>query len=76
MALYQSTFRRFDAPSCKVTPMVHPSADGFHHLDYSMQVALLLDPIHAGADCLASGEIKPKSCPGGKMPTGNHRTRA
>jgi hypothetical protein len=35
------------------------------NLDYNIE----------GADCLAFGEIKPKSSPGGKMPTENHCCR-
>ena len=79
MTLYHSTFRWFGALACTTAPMGHPSADGFHHLNYSMQNVILADvlllgTLHAGAD---SGRfpVKPKSSPSGKMHTENHRCR-
>ena len=49
MALNQSTIRWFDAPSCKVTPKGHPSADGLLHLNYSMQNNSFADVLRLGA---------------------------
>jgi hypothetical protein len=51
MALNQSTIRWFDAPSCKVTPKGHPSADGLLHLNYSMQNNSFADVLRLGALC-------------------------
>lgn len=37
MPLKHSTFRWFEALSCKTTSVGHPSTNRFHHLNYSMQ---------------------------------------
>ncbi len=37
MALYLSTFRWFEATSCKATPVGQLLVCSFHHLNYSMQ---------------------------------------
>jgi hypothetical protein len=49
MALNQSTIGWFDAPSCKVTPKGHPSADRLLHLNYSMQNNSFADVLRLGA---------------------------
>jgi len=55
MALNQSTFGWFDAPSCKTTPEVHPAAAGLPHLIYSMQNDELADVLLLGTPCGRAG---------------------